>query len=83
METVFDHGITEKERERIGIVDKDLYLKHIDEESARLDLAFLYYERGDKNKVKKNLEGLNQLAIIDFWRTVTHPWLFFYMVLTP
>lgn len=73
METVFDHGITVKERERIGIVDKVLYLKHIDEESARLDLAFLYHDRGNKKMVDKYLEGLPPLVVNDFWRTVTHP----------
>lgn len=56
METVFDHGITEKERERIGIVDKDLYLKHIDEESARLDLAFFTTKEETKIKLRRILK---------------------------
>ena len=73
METVFDHNITEKEWKRICGMRKDLYLKVVDEESARLHLAFLYYERKDRKLVDNYLEGLPPLIVNDFWRTVTHP----------
>ena len=73
METVFDHNITKEEIKRIGILRKELYLKVVDEESANLELAFLYYERGNRKRVNKYLEGLPPLVVNDFWRTVTHP----------
>lgn len=73
METVFNHNITKEEISRIGILRKELYLKVVDEESANLDLAFLYHERGNLKKVDKYLEGLPPLVVNDFWRTVTHP----------
>lgn len=73
METVFDHNITKEEISRIGILRKELYLKVVDEESANLDLAFLYHERGNRKLVDKYLKGVPPYIAVDFWRTVTHP----------
>ena len=39
METVFDYNITDKERENIGISDKERYLAIVGEDTANLDLA--------------------------------------------
>ena len=38
METVFDYNITDKEREDIGISDKERYLAIVGEDTANLDL---------------------------------------------
>jgi hypothetical protein len=73
METVFDHNITDKEWQDICGLDKELYLKVVDHESACLGLAFLYHKRGNRKMVDKYLEGLPPLVVNDFWRTVTHP----------
>ena len=73
METVFDHNITDKEWQDICGLNKDLYLKVVDEESANLGLAFLYYRRGNRKMVDKYLKNLSPLRVSDFWRTVKHP----------
>lgn len=46
METVFDYNITDKEREDIGISDKDRYLAIVGEDTANLDLATLFIPEG-------------------------------------
>lgn len=46
METVFDYNITDKEREDIGISDKERYLAIVGEDTANLDLATLFHTRG-------------------------------------
>ncbi len=51
METVFDHNITEEEWNCICGLDKELYLKVVDEDSARLHLAFLYYRRSNDKPI--------------------------------
>ncbi len=73
METVFDHNITPEEINYIGLLDKDLYLKVVDEESACFDLASLFYKRGSRKMVDKYLKNLPPLRVSDFWRTVKHP----------
>ena len=74
METVFDHNITTEEWNYICGMRKELYLKVVDEETARQDLASLYHLRGaDRSVVEKYLEGLSPLVVLNFWRTVTHP----------
>ena len=55
METVFDYNITDKEREDIGISEKENYLAFIDEESANWGIAQLMYYRGDKWKSHSTL----------------------------
>ncbi len=73
IETVFQHSITEQEKEKIGLLDMETYMNVVDGQSARLDLAFLYYLRGDDTRVRHYLEGLPPLVVNDFWRTITHP----------
>lgn len=53
METVFDYNITDKERENIGISDKERYLAIVGEDTANLDLATLFHTRGDNNRMAK------------------------------
>ena len=72
METVFDHNITDEEKKAIGVLEKYLYVMLVDEETAKFDLALLYYRRGQKRKSKKYLEGMESNLVNDFWRTVTH-----------
>ena len=53
METVFDYNITDKERENIGISDKERYLAIVGEDTANLDLATLFHTRGDNNRMAR------------------------------
>ncbi len=75
METVFDYNITDEEREYLGLS----YAKNVeeyapfDEETANMDLASLFWYRGDKKKAAKYADKLPPLAKLDFYRTVTHP----------
>ena len=75
IETAFnsEHKMTDKEWQYICGMNRDIYLKVVDEESAKFDLASLYYYRGDRKKVMQYLEGLKPNYVNDFWRTVTHP----------
>lgn len=72
-ETVFQHSITAREKDKMGLLDSETYMSVVDEQSARLDLAFLYHLRGDDTRVSHFLDGLPPQVINDFWRTVTHP----------
>jgi hypothetical protein len=73
VETVFDHNITKKEWDGICGIDKDEYLRFAGESTANLDLAKLYYRRGDKEKATYYADKLPPNGRNDFWRTVTHP----------
>ena len=66
METVFDKNITDRELKDLGFLDKETYLKIIDEESARLDLACLYHHRGNQRKVNEYLKGLSEMSVMTF-----------------
>ena len=73
IETVFDHNITAKEWDNICSIDRKLYLNIVDEQTSKLHLAALFYNRGDKEKAEKYLDGLPPLVVNDFWRGITHP----------
>lgn len=73
METVFDYNITPEECQRIGILDKEFYLKYYTEDDANMDLAYLFYIRNEKKKASKYADKLPLDMKNDFWRTVTHP----------
>ena len=73
METVFDYNITDKEREDIGISDKERYLAIVGEDTAYLDLATLFHTRGDNNRMARYADTLPLDMKLDFYRTVTHP----------
>ena len=73
MKTVFDYNITEKEWNDICGMDKDFYLKHCTEDDANLDLAYLFWYRGEKEKAKTYAEKLPLSTKNSFWRNVTHP----------
>ena len=73
METVFNHGITAEEWDFICGLDKDIYLKVVDENTARRDIAALYYHRGDLTTAEAYLNRLPPEVQSEFWRTVTHP----------
>lgn len=73
METVFDYNITDKEREDIGISDKEHYLLFNDEDSANLGLAKLMHERGDMKRATMYANKLPPDLKWDFYRLITHP----------
>lgn len=73
METVFDYNITDKERENIGITDKEHYLAYLDEDSANWGLAELMHERGDMKRAAMYAEKLPPDLKWDFYRLITHP----------
>lgn len=73
METVYDYNITDKEREDIGISDKERYLAIVGEDTANLDLATLFHTRGDNNRMARYADKLPLDMKLDFYRTVTHP----------
>ena len=74
METVFDHNITPEEWNVIFGINKELYLKIVDEDSAFYHLACLYHLRGAKKDVIQDyLNRIPPTMALDFWRTVTHP----------
>ncbi len=70
METVFNHNITEEEWMVIHSLPKELYLSTINEEEANYDLAFLFFLRGQKEKVHKYVAKLSPLRKNNFWRVI-------------
>ena len=70
METVFDHKITEDEWIEINFLTKELYLSTINEEGANYDIAFLFFLRGQMEKVREYVAKLSPLRQINFWRLV-------------
>ena len=73
METVFDHNITDEEKRLVCIGDKDNYLRKVSETDAIVDLAYLYYYRGDEKKAEMYIERTNDIDEINsFWRTAMH-----------
>lgn len=73
METVFDHNITDEEKRLVCIGDKDDYLGKVSETDAIVDLAYLYYYRGDEMKAEMYIEQTDDVDKINsFWRTVKH-----------
>lgn len=70
METVFDYNITDKEREDIGISEKENYLAFIDEESANWGIAQLMYYRGDKKQAAKYASSVVMILRLSRQRAV-------------
>ena len=73
MKTVFDYNITPEEWSDICGMDKDFYLKHCTEDDANLDLAYLFWKRGEKEKATTYADKLPLDMKNSFWRSVTHP----------
>lgn len=73
METVFDYNITDKEREYIGINEKEYYLRHLSEDSANRGLASLFHLRGDIKRMKMYAEKLPLFMKWSFYRLIYHP----------
>lgn len=73
METVFDHNITPEESQRIGVLDKEFYLKNCTEDDANMDLATLFHIRNEKEKAREYANKLPLDMKNEFWRTITHP----------
>ena len=75
METVFDYNITDEEREHIGLSyakNADEYAP-FDEVAVNMDLASLFWLRGDKKKTIEYTSRLPPYARFDFFWTVVHP----------
>jgi uncharacterized protein HemY len=59
IETVYDHNLTDEERELLGFDDnKEDYLKGLTEDGAFADLFRLYFHRGDWAKAKEYLKKI-------------------------
>ena len=65
MDTIFDHGITKTEFRKLFFyyLDKNDYLRYLDELNRLLDLYRLYRDRGDKTMTgfyRIKLQGLTE-----------------------
>ncbi len=72
METVFDHNITEEEWKSIRGVNKDLYLKIIEQNTAFADIASLYWLRNEKDIAVSYIEKTSPEMRLDWWRITLH-----------
>ncbi len=75
METVFDHHITEDEKDVLGVFyEKHKYIEVFSQDSAYNEIAFLYWHR---NNLKKATEYANKIKNVsykeDCLRTIYHP----------
>lgn len=69
METIFDHNVTKKEIEEFGLVGS----KDVDCITANINLAYLFWHRGNKTKAKYYAEKLPVEYRNDFYRATSHP----------
>ena len=74
METVFGHGITDKEVIQIfGFeLSKEEYIVFTDDQLAIVHLGYLYNRRKDKKKVKDFIFKLSKSAILTYGQTISH-----------
>ena len=74
METIFDFNPTEEELKKITLVPKEEYLRVFDDDSKALDNTWLFYLRGDNQRMH---HYFNQIKNVDmrnsFKRTIYHP----------
>lgn len=74
MRTVFDYHISQEEWMKIrGSMEKTTYLSAVDKETANVDVATLFYIRGDIKRAVEISEDLPPDVKNDLWRTLTHP----------
>jgi hypothetical protein len=56
---VYDHNLTDEEREKLGFsLTEEEYRRFTSEDSALADLFFLYFHRGDWAKAKEYLKRI-------------------------
>ena len=72
-ETVFDYKISHEEWAKINGSTKQTYLSLVDPDTAKADIAALFYLRGDKERATALSEELPPDVKNDLWRTLTHP----------
>ncbi|MFI3195121.1 MAG: hypothetical protein QX195_04800 [Methylococcaceae bacterium] len=58
VETIFDHGVTDAELSELMLESKNDYLYSVDQDTAYVDLYWLYDLRGDVNKAHKYLDSI-------------------------
>jgi hypothetical protein len=59
IETVYDHNLTDEEREKLGFsLTEEEYRRFTSEETALADLFHLYFHRGDWAKAKGYLKKI-------------------------
>ncbi|MBR8535406.1 hypothetical protein KDU71_07525 [Carboxylicivirga sediminis] len=75
METVFQHSITQEEKEAIGVYfpNEVAYLRVLGKETALFHLAFLYNHRNDIEKAEFYANQLPEQDKLDCLRTMHHP----------
>lgn len=73
MKTVFDYKISPEEWAKIKGMTKEIYLSSVDPDTAKADIATLFYLRGDKERATALSEELPPDVKNDLWRTLTHP----------
>lgn len=73
MKTVFDYRIRPEEWEKINGSTKDVYLSSVDTDTAKADIAALFYLRGEKERAAALSDELPPDVKNDLWRTLTHP----------
>lgn len=71
--TVFDYDITEEEWQHITSLPKEYYMKYANQVDFDMDIATLFWIRGEKKKAIKYSERLPLKYRNDWLRTMTHP----------
>jgi uncharacterized protein HemY len=63
IETVYDHNLTDEEREKLGFsLTEEEYRRFTSEDTALADLFRLYFHRGDWAKAKEYLKKIKDEA---------------------
>lgn len=73
MKTVFDYKISPDEWAKIRGTTKETYLSFVDPDTAKADIATLFFLRGEIERATALSEELPPDVKNDLWRTLTHP----------
>lgn len=74
METIYDYNVTPKEIEELGFsIEKEVYLRIVDEDTANMNLANLFWYRRQKKKAELYVDKLPIQMQHDWWRITLHP----------
>lgn len=70
--TIFDFNPSEEEiKEALGHSSKEKYFHLLKQDDAYIDVAYMFYFRGEKDKMEDILSKVkNKRPVYSFWRTI-------------
>lgn len=73
METIYDYNPTKEEWDHLGYLPRERYERIVGDNSRYLDLARLFHMRGEKRKMRKYINKVKNVDMVNsFYRTIYH-----------